>query len=67
MQYFLRDLWLRMNECNESIRIDAEEQWNDNNLRYEQKFELIKKHLPRVFVREFMRRNGLHDYQILRI
>jgi len=65
MQYFRKELWLKINDSNKDIRINAEKEWEQNNQLYRQKFEDVKKHLPQRFVKEYLSRNGMHDYCIL--
>ena len=67
MQYFKKELWSDLNNCDEAVRVKAEEVWNRNDHLYQQKFEEIKKLLPRHFTKEYLKRNGFHDYIILRI
>lgn len=65
MRYFTKELWLKINDNNETIRIQAENEWKVNGLSYQQQLEEIKEHLPRKFIKDYFSRNGLHDYSIL--
>ena len=67
MKFFTRELLAKVNDCDPKIRGDAERQWKENDLCYSRQFESVKKHLPRFFVKEFLRRSGLHDYEIANI
>lgn len=67
MQYFTKELWLQINSHNEEMRLQAEKDWNLRSMEYLQQFELAKKYLPQKFVKDFMDRNGLHDYSIVGI
>lgn len=65
MRYFTKDLWKKVNEQDELVRIQAEQEWNINSLNYQQQWETVKKHLPRSFVKNFLNCKGLHDYIVL--
>lgn len=67
MRYFTKELWSRLNDCDENIRIKAEKEWNANSVAYQQQFVKTKEHLSRGFVKDYLSRNGLHDYFILGI
>jgi len=64
MRFFTHELWCGINSTNESTRKSAEAQWRENDNQYEQHFTNIEKHLSPVFVKEFISRYGLHDYNI---
>ena len=65
MRYFTKELWTRINSCDEDIRINAENEWKLNNLAYQNQFEGARKYLSHRFVKNYLSRNGLHDYVIL--
>lgn len=67
MQYFTKELWMRINSQNEDVRLKAEKDWESRSIEYQQQFELAKQHLPSKFIKDFMSRNGLHDYSIVEI
>ncbi|MDE6014770.1 MAG: hypothetical protein K2H41_03560 [Acetatifactor sp.] len=65
MKYFKKELWYQMHDSNKSIRLNAEREWNENVELYSKKFEEVEKQLPRRFVKEYLKRHGMHDYGIL--
>lgn len=65
MRYFTKQLWAEINDENEAVRMQAEKQWELNSHAYQLEFDSIKKLLSRNFLKEFLCRNGLHDYLIL--
>lgn len=65
MKYFKKELWYQINDSDESIRLNAEREWKENDQLYSRKFEEVKKLLPRRFVKEYLKRYGMHDYCIL--
>ena len=65
MRYFTKELWSKINDNDESIRIQAEKEWNTNSLIYQQQFMDVRKYLSRGFVKSYLSRNGLHDYTVL--
>ena len=67
MRYFTKELWMNINDCDTGIRAKAEKEWSENQVIYQQQFAELKKRLPRRFVKEYLSRNGLHDYTILGI
>lgn len=67
MRYFTKDLWAKINDCDEAIRAHAEKAWNEISITYQQEFAETMKHLSRTFVNNYLSRNGLHDYAILGI
>lgn len=67
MRYFTKELWTKINDHDENIRIQADIEWNANSFAYQQQFEEAKKHLSQRFVKSYLSRNGLHDYTILGI
>lgn len=67
MRYLTKKLWAEMNSCDEVISTKAEKEWNENCERYKQQFEEVKEHLKKSFTKEYLSRNGLHDYTILGI
>jgi hypothetical protein len=64
MRYFTTELWLKINDCDNDIRAQAENTWNRNSYLYHTEFEITQKYLPKRFVRGFLERKGLHDYTI---
>ena len=67
MRYFTKELWSKINDNDESIRIQAEKEWNTNSLIYQQQFMDVGKYLSRGFVKSYLSRKGLHDYTVLGI
>lgn len=67
MHYFTKQLWAKINDENEAVRTQAEKQWERNSHAYQLEFDTIKKQLSQKFLKEFLCRNGLHDYLILEI
>ena len=67
MQYFKKELLSKINSDDRKQREDAEKEWEENCKLYSQKFNEIKKRLPRRFMKAFLSRNGLHDYTFLKI
>lgn len=67
MRFFTKELWLMLNDSDESIRFKAEKEWEINTLAYQQQFAKACKHLSRSFVKSFLSRTCLHDYAILSI
>ena len=67
MRYFTKELWSKLNNYDESIRTQAEKEWNINSLAYQHQFTEAKKHLSCRFINSYLSRNGLHDYTILDI
>ncbi len=65
MKHYNRELWYQINDRDESIRLNAEREWKENDQLYSRKFEEVKKLLPRRFVKEYLKRCGMHDYGIL--
>ncbi len=66
MRYFTKELWSKINSLDETIRVSAEEEWKKNDFAYAKEFEETKKHLPQRFLKSFLARYGLHDYDILK-
>ena len=64
MRYFTKNLWEQINSSEENIRLRAEKDWFNRNEQYRQEFNRTKRYLPRSFVKEFLRRKELHDYEI---
>lgn len=67
MRYFTKELWLRINSCDATVRVQAENEWSENELQYAKEFEEIKKHISRRFIKAFLSHKGFHDYSILGI
>lgn len=67
MRYFTKELWWKINDEDENVRIQAEKEWDANCLLYQQQFEDVKKRLPRSFLKDYLSRDSLHDYVILGI
>lgn len=67
MRYYTKELWKRINDFDEKIRIKAEEEWSANDLIYNQRFKDIRKKLSRKFVEKYLSRKGFHDYIIQNI
>lgn len=65
MRYFTKELWSKINDNDESIRTQAEKEWNTNSLTYQQQFMETRKYLSRGFAKSYLSRNGLHDYTVL--
>ena len=65
MRYFAKELWSKINDCDEDTRIKADIEWRKNNTAYQQQFMEVRKHLSCRFIHEYMTRNGLHDYTII--
>lgn len=64
MRYFTKQLWAKINDENEAVRTQAEKQWELNSHAYQREFDTVKNQLSRHFLKEFLCRNGLHDYLI---
>lgn len=62
-----KELLSKINSDDRKQREDAEKEWEENCKLYSQKFNEIKKRLPRRFMKAFLSRNGLHDYTFLKI
>ena len=67
MHYFTKELWQKINDPDEKVRVEAEKEWNTRNLEYQKQFKKNKKFLSHKFTKEFISHNGLHDYAILSI
>lgn len=67
MRYYTKELWKRINDLDEKIRIKAEEEWYSNDLAYNQRFKDVRKKLSRKFVEKYLSRKGFHDYIIQNI
>lgn len=67
MRYFTKELWLRINDHDETVRMQAEKEWKANSLSYQLQFEKTREHLSCGFIKDYLFRNGLHDYIILGI
>lgn len=65
MRFFTSELWSRINDADPKIRAQAEKEWAANDLEYQKMFAETSKHLPRRFIKNYLNRNGLHDYAIL--
>ena len=65
MRYFTKELWSKISDDNNAVRMQAEQEWNANGLSYQRQFEEIKERLPQKFIKNYLLRNGLHDYIIL--
>ena len=65
MRYFTKELWSKINDNDENIRTQAEKEWDANSLTYQQHFLETRKYLSRAFVKNYLSRNGLHDYTVL--
>ena len=64
MRYFLKELWTKINDCDDIVRTQAEKEWQENSALYQYRFEQTKKKLPSCFVAEYVKRKGFHDYII---
>lgn len=64
MRYFTKELLMKINGEDESVRTQAEEAWKRNDADYNQQFAKIQKHLPRRFLKNYFSRRGFHDYTI---
>ena len=67
MRYFTKELWANINDENAAVRTQAEKQWALNSQAYQREFDTVRKQLSRNFMKEFLCRNGLHDYIISEI
>lgn len=65
MRYFTKELWTKINSQDNAIRQQAEIEWECNCRVYAQQFEATKHRFSSRFLRDYMNRNGLHDYIIL--
>ena len=54
MRYFKYDLWIN----------NAEDEWEENDLKYSAYFETIKDGLPQDFLTVYYAAQGFHDYEI---
>lgn len=64
MRYFTKQLWAQINDEDESVRAEAEKQWELNCRAYQQAFETVKKQLSQRFLKRFHACCELHDYVI---
>lgn len=67
MKYFTKELWAQINSSDEELRTKAEKEWSERSKKYGLRFEKIKKWLSCSFLKDYLRRNGLHDYTIIGI
>lgn len=67
MKYYTKSLWEGINHCDEAVRKQSEAEWAENDQRYHQYFQTIKKHLPARFLKLYAQHNGFHDYDITKI
>lgn len=67
MRYFTKELWSKINSLDENERKKAEKEWSRNAEQYQQKFEQIKKYIPKDFLNTFLKCGMFHDYTILKI
>lgn len=64
MKYFTKELWAQINDPDKAVRVEADKVWSENNIRYQQEWEVVKKYLSNSFVEQFTSNYGFHDYFI---
>lgn len=66
MNYYTKELWIKINSESEEERIAAEKLWSANDKAYCKYYQKIKKYLPEEF-RNVLENGELHDCLIERI
>lgn len=64
MRYFTDELWSGINSKSQDEREKADLQWEKNVSEYNEIFKMIKKALPKKFLKIYEQEYGFHDYEL---
>ena len=65
MKFFTQELWDRIGSENESIRLVADKEWEQNIIEYNKQFERVKKSLTKKFLDLYLKNNEFHDFYLV--
>ena len=64
MKYFLKELWLDMQQSDPEVRNKANLIWEQNSKNYQEFFKTICHRIPKRFRTAYLQHHGFHDYEI---
>lgn len=67
MKYYTKELWIKMQDPDKAARNRASEEWKENDAAYHAQFLKAQKRLSHSFIKNYLSRNGFHDYEFTSI